>query len=89
MIYLIRRNKMSHFKLMIFVITELFCNNENFILPFIRAKGFYGQKAVLSKIQTYFSSSGQHPLVIYGEAGCGKTYVLCKAVKQAQEWFQK
>lgn len=43
--------------------------------------GFFGREEVLEKIADYVSTQDRHPLVVWGESGCGKTALLAKAAQ--------
>ncbi|XP_022246220.1 NACHT domain- and WD repeat-containing protein 1-like [Limulus polyphemus] len=45
-----------------------------------------GCQALLSAIHKYLTSNSCHPLIIYGESGCGKTSLLAKTVALCPIW---
>ena len=50
-----------------------------------RSRHFVGRAAILDTIDDYLSNRGQHPLVIWGEGGTGKSALLAQAMQQARE----
>ena len=50
-----------------------------------RAKHFIGRAEMLGKIKGYIKEKNNHPLVIYGKSGTGKSALLAFALKKANE----
>ena len=46
---------------------------------------FYGRDDILNAIKGYILSETDHPLVIYGQSGCGKTSLIAKAANDINE----
>ncbi len=59
-------------------------------LCFTRASGFHGRADLCDKAVNYFTDSHmvQHPLIIYGNSGFGKTSLMAKVAVLAQEKFR-
>ncbi|MBN1303172.1 MAG: DUF4062 domain-containing protein [Anaerolineales bacterium] len=53
-----------------------------------RARVFIGRGDILKAISDYIAGSDSHPLVVWGESGCGKSALMAKAVEQAGERCQ-
>ena len=48
---------------------------------------FYGRGDILEQCRDYLLSKRMHPLVIYGESGCGKTSVVSMVAEQSRQWL--
>ncbi|EDO40517.1 predicted protein, partial [Nematostella vectensis] len=57
-----------------------FCN--------LKCENFHGREDILEKIRTYISGSGQKPLVLYGDSGCGKTSLVAMTAKLVPSWTE-
>ncbi|XP_022094961.1 uncharacterized protein LOC110981600 isoform X2 [Acanthaster planci] len=51
-------------------------------------KSFHGCSDILTSVKCYIRSNSQHPLVIYGKAGSGKTSLVAKATELVRSWLK-
>lgn len=49
------------------------------------ARMFVGQSAILSQIEDYINGSAQHPLILHGPPGSGKSAIMAKASQRLKE----
>ena len=49
-----------------------------------RTRNFIGREPILETIQSYVISNDNRPLVVYGEAGAGKTSIMAKAASSVR-----
>eukprot|EP00794_Sanderia_malayensis_P012962 gene12962-14292_t len=52
-----------------------------------RCEYFHGRGEELNEIHNYLKGSVNHPLVVHGESGSGKTSVLSMALECSRSWF--
>ncbi|KAL3831256.1 hypothetical protein ACJMK2_023030 [Sinanodonta woodiana] len=50
-------------------------------------KVFQGREDIVDKIHHYIIGNSPHPLILYGESGCGKTSLTAKGASEVQSWF--
>lgn len=50
------------------------------------SKDFIGQESVLNSIKEYVCSDSNHPLIIHGPLGCGKTLLIAKVSEMSSSW---
>ncbi|KAJ8313494.1 hypothetical protein KUTeg_008055 [Tegillarca granosa] len=52
-------------------------------------KVFQGREDIVDKIQQYVQGPSDHPFVLHGESGCGKTSLTAKGASQIKSWFDE
>ncbi|XP_069171975.1 NACHT domain- and WD repeat-containing protein 1 isoform X2 [Procambarus clarkii] len=53
----------------------------------VRYGNFQGRQELLTQIRRYLISDSRVPLIIHGEAGCGKSSLIAKAAERCSEWL--
>lgn len=51
------------------------------------SKDFTGQQSVLNSVKDYICGSSNHPLIIHGPTGCGKSSLIAKVAEMSSTWL--